>query len=63
MTEEALNGLFKKLHERAIEELKKSHEQRDKELEWEHANAEGEADAEEEAMAHEIEEMLDECRG
>ena len=42
MTEEALNGLFKKLHDRAIEELKKSHEQRNKELEKEHTNAEEE---------------------
>lgn len=53
MTEDALNGLFRKLHNQAIDDLEKMHREREKELEWEFAEAEAEAEAEAKAREEE----------
>lgn len=43
--EKALNELFTKLHNQAIDDLEKMHREREKELEWEFSEAEAEAEA------------------
>lgn len=51
--EKALNELFTKLHNQAIDDLEKIHREREKELEWEFAEAEAEAEAEAKAREEE----------